>query len=151
MLLWSPVTKYFASSIRKILSALDPASPLRICAIWLRLPQCKKTRSSSRFLTIVDPTGISPYRSSTGCRYFFKIAGNLFDSEPHPASHRKSHQRRWLFSMSVDPTGIEPATSSVQMRRSSQLSYGPGSEYYRYFLAGFAPRQYLLPGGPKKS
>ena len=25
----------------------------------------------------------------------------------------------------VDPTGVEPATSSVQARRSSQLSYGP--------------------------
>ncbi len=25
----------------------------------------------------------------------------------------------------VDPTGLEPATSSVQVRRSSQMSYGP--------------------------
>lgn len=27
--------------------------------------------------------------------------------------------------MSVDPTGLEPATSPVQGERSSQMSYGP--------------------------
>ena len=29
--------------------------------------------------------------------------------------------------MSVDPTGLEPATSPVQGERSSQMSYGPVS------------------------
>lgn len=40
----------------------------------------------------------------------------------------------------VDPTGVEPATSSVQTRRSSQLSYGPLIlKTYRFLDVKYAP------------
>ena len=38
-----------------------------------------------------------------------------------------SSLRKTMYRFLVDPTGVEPVTSAMQMRRSSQLSYGPES------------------------
>ena len=49
-------------------------------------------------------------------------------------------------SILVDPTGLEPVTSSLQMRRSSQLNYGPTKMLDRYFITA-----YFLSNGIQKN
>ncbi len=45
---------------------------------------------------IARSMGLEPYRFSTGCRYFFKIAGNLFESRlyvSHTYRRRPSNKK----------------------------------------------------------
>ena len=47
----------------------------------------------------------------------------------------------------VDPAGLEPATSSLQMRRSDQLNYGPSVKFPKSF-AGLVGVEGIEPSTP---
>lgn len=93
--------------------------------LWSELAPALKPR----FQKLVFPSGI-PYERNQGFRT--TVLGCIYEMN-----------RQYVASDStmVDPRGFEPPASSVQMRRSSQLSYGPAvgkqsvSALSRYFQA----------------
>lgn len=113
--------------------------PGMIMLIWDNFPQEKNTHTGA--ILLVDLTGVA----------FSKCPdGNFFrpDSRCSPSRYGSKLTQRSVFASStkanqlgflryesknthtgaillVDLTGVEPATSSVQTRRSSQLSYRP--------------------------
>ena len=74
------------------------------------------------YLIVMDPIGLSAYRSG----WSYPVRCGREPNDPFKSG-------RELFARSalkledsfLDPTGLEPVTSSLQMRRSSQMSYGP--------------------------
>ena len=83
-----------------------------ISRLWLDLSPTYRLR----FQKLVFPSGISyTKKSGFGTAHLGCIFNLYLESDGADLSK-------------VDPTGFEPATSSVQMRRSSQLSYGPTLE-----------------------
>ena len=76
--------------------------------------------------------------SNTSCRIFFKTF-SLIVNQPAPRGAYISTPHGVKISSKVDmvePKGLEPSTSCLQSRCSSQLSYGPSSFASAYILYG---------------
>jgi hypothetical protein len=72
-----------------------------------------------------DPASLasgSPTLLNCFSRLTSKLQSGFLRPDGGHVGNKKDRILRYGFFISVDPTGLEPATSSVQMRRSSQMS-----------------------------
>ena len=116
-IMWSQVTKYFAPGIRKICKCSRPQlgnfSAEKLC---LCFPQAKSLQQWRLFYFVVRDILLVVTRKIPRPWLVILLASKIITP---PSTAKKQHADA-VFLNAVDPTGLEPATPSLQMRCSTR-------------------------------